>query len=201
MGRFKKDPSTWVSVLGKDTEKNLRSYPWQNRFIEGRTKRTERAPQRRGRPSQERHWHQKDEVWGFQERAFIYSSRWVWVWTDSFDWQLQVNNWLYCAWLSHNSACYNQMYVCIEYLLTKYAPGCLRSLKDTALHQGWVEFPVNSFVSTACLGFMCWSWKSLCSTETFVAHLSSVGLHPSGLGWDSSQLEFFSARPLLITKA
>ena len=26
------------------------------------------------------------------------------------------NNWLYCACLSHNSVCYNQMYVCIDYL-------------------------------------------------------------------------------------
>ena len=28
-GRMEKDPSLWASVLGKDTKRNLRSYPWQ----------------------------------------------------------------------------------------------------------------------------------------------------------------------------
>ena len=73
------------------------------------------------------------------------------------------------------------------------------SLKNTDLHQGCVEVPVNSFVSTVCLGCMCWSWKSL--RGYFVAHLSCLGLHPSCLGWDRDQLEYFLASLLLITKA
>ena len=30
IGRVKEDPFSWASVLGKDTKKNLRSYPWEN---------------------------------------------------------------------------------------------------------------------------------------------------------------------------
>ena len=51
------------------------------------------------------------------------------------------------AHLSHNSVCYNQMYVYIEYWwMLNGAPGCLRLLEDTAVHPG-------------C---MCLDWRSPC---------------------------------------
>ena len=40
--RVKEDPPLWVLVLDKDKKKNLKSYPWQNKFTEERTGRTER---------------------------------------------------------------------------------------------------------------------------------------------------------------
>ena len=118
VGRVKEDPTSWALVLGKDTEKNLRSYPWQNRFIEGRTKRTERAPQRRGRPSQERHWHRDDEVGGkgVLNTGLLHIHIGGCELTDLIDSCKLHNNRLQCACLSHNVVCYNQMYVCIEYL-------------------------------------------------------------------------------------
>ena len=45
------DPYSLVSVPGKGTKKNLRSYPWQNEFIE---EGTERIPQGKDGLSQER---------------------------------------------------------------------------------------------------------------------------------------------------
>ena len=58
-GRVKEDPYASISVTGKDTKKNLRSYPWQNKFTE---EGTEAIPQGRDGPSQERSWLWKDEV-------------------------------------------------------------------------------------------------------------------------------------------
>ena len=51
IGRVKEDPYSLVSVPGKGTKKNLRSYPWQNEFIE---EGTERIPQGKDGLSQER---------------------------------------------------------------------------------------------------------------------------------------------------
>ena len=77
--RVKEDPSL-ASVLDKDTEKVLPMTVCK--FIE---ERTERIPRGRGGPNWETlapaGW-----TMGFQDKAFIYSSRWVC--TDGFDWQL-----------------------------------------------------------------------------------------------------------------
>jgi len=56
-----------ASVLDRYTKKNLRSYQGKNEFIE---ERLERTPQRRGGPSQEKHWGWNDEVQGFSRQDF-----------------------------------------------------------------------------------------------------------------------------------
>ena len=86
--------------------------PGKNKFIK---ERTERIPQRRGGPCQERHWHWNNEVQGFSRQGFYIVGHGLIVLIDSC--KLHSNR-LYCACLSHNSICYNQMYVCIEYLWT-----------------------------------------------------------------------------------
>ena len=60
------------------------------------------------------------------------------------------------ACLSHHSICYNQMYVCIEYLwnLNGLLAGCLKLLEDTAVHQG----------------HMCLSWRSPCGWFLSTVH-------------------------------
>ena len=81
-------------------------------------KRTERILQGKGGPSQERHWHWYNEVGGFFKTELLHihlDRRGLTVLIDSCKLH---NNKLYCACLSHNSICYNQMYVCIEYLWT-----------------------------------------------------------------------------------
>lgn len=51
IGRVKEYSYSLVSVTCKDTKKNLRSYPWQNKSTE---EGTEVIPQRRDGPSQEK---------------------------------------------------------------------------------------------------------------------------------------------------
>ena len=87
----------------------------KNKFIE---ERTERTPQGRAGLSQERHWCQNDEEWGFLKTRLLHihlDGRGLTVLIDSCKLH---NNRLYCPCLSHNSVYHNQMYVCIEYLWT-----------------------------------------------------------------------------------
>ena len=87
----------------------------KNKFIE---ERTERILQGRCGLSQERHWRQNDEEWGFLKTKLLHihlGGRGLTVLIDSCKLH---NNRLYCTCLSHNSVYYNQMYVYIEYLWT-----------------------------------------------------------------------------------
>ena len=93
----------------------------KDKFIK---ERTERTPQGRSGPNQERHWHKNVRCgggavggWGgcFKDRTFTFSLRGH-VLTVLIDIYKLHNDRLYGACLSHNSVHCNQTYVCIEYL-------------------------------------------------------------------------------------
>ena len=108
------DTLLWASVLDKDTRKNLWSFLGKNKFIKERTKTT---LQGKGGPDQEKHWCWNDKVRRvFKTGLYIHlGRRGLAVLIDSCKLH---NSRLYCTYISHNSVCYNQMYVCIEYLWT-----------------------------------------------------------------------------------
>ena len=76
------------------------------------------------------------------------------------------NNRLYCACLCHNSVCYNQMYTCIEYLLTlnKLLPTNVRLVKamvfPVVMHgcESWTAKKVEHRRIDA---FELWCWRRL----------------------------------------
>ena len=103
------------------------------------------------------------------------------------------------AHLSHNSVCYNQMYVYIQYLWTlNGAPGCLRLLEATAVHPGCMYLNYRSTcgytVPTACLGHMLEIGKVF--VVIFLAYLWAL----QGMSKWCLEIQFasFSARPLLV---
>ena len=73
----------------------------KNKYTE---ERTERTPQVRGGPSQEKHWNQNDELQNFSRQGFYLFIE------AGMDGQFRLsfmlhNHRLYCACLSHNSLC------------------------------------------------------------------------------------------------
>ena len=113
VGRVKEDPSL-ASVLDKDTGKNLRSYPWQYASL----LKKEQKEYLKGEVGQaERHWHLQDKLW-VSRTKLLYIHLGGCALMVLIDSCKLYNNRLYCTCLSHNPVCYNQMYVCAEYLWT-----------------------------------------------------------------------------------
>ena len=76
------------------------------------------------------------------------------------------NNRLYCACLSHNSVCYNQMYTCIEYLLTlnKLLPTNVRLVKAMVfpvVMYGCESWTVKKAEGRRIDVFELWCWRRL----------------------------------------
>ena len=101
------------------TQRRIAGLTHSKKFIK---ERTERTPQGRGVPNQEKHWHKNVRCvrgWGqgqyIKDRTFTFSFRSAGL-TVLIDIYKLHNGRLYGACLSHNSVHYNQTHVCIEYL-------------------------------------------------------------------------------------
>ena len=103
------------------------------------------------------------------------------------------NNRLYWAYLSHNPVCYNQMYVCIEYLWTLHRlPSCLRSLEDTDMHQGHVP-ELEKSLWLICIHCACWVHVS--ELEKSLRLFCSMSVSSPGPYQGMSGVDLFFARP------
>lgn len=81
------DPSLWTLVLGKETEKNLRSYQWQKQIYCSKNRKTNSKRWAKPREAPALAWYGTGV---FQDRASVYLSKWAWA--DSFDWQCKLHN-------------------------------------------------------------------------------------------------------------
>ena len=113
-GELKKTLSHGLRFYIRTQRRTWGLNPGKSKFTE---ERTERTPQERNGSSQGRHGSQSDEPRVFKTGLLhIHVGRCeLTVLIDSCKLQ---NNRLYCLCLSHNPVCYNQMYVCMDYLWT-----------------------------------------------------------------------------------
>ena len=109
LGRVEEDPPLRTFVLGKDTKKNLRSYPCKTSLLKKEYLKQEVGQAKRGSRIG-----MISTVFFKMRLLHIHLGRCrLAVFIDSFKLH---NNRLCCTCFPHNSVCYNQVYVCIEFL-------------------------------------------------------------------------------------
>ena len=109
LGRVEEDPPLRTVILGKDTKKNLRSYPCKTSLLKKEYLKQEVGQAKRGSRIG-----MISTVFFKMRLLHIHLGRCrLAVFIDSFKLH---NNRLCCTCFPHNSVCYNQVYVCIEFL-------------------------------------------------------------------------------------